>query len=198
MRKYLTISELVKEFPNIRKDDQLTDDDINTALQLGSSEVETLIGRYVEKQILAGTYVIGTDEVLIVAANSAQDTPENKMKLAAIKEGIAILAKFAIDTGYDFITGSQSMSMGAQNFSETMDFETSYARVKTRVKELLANYDFDNLLVASGSIVVQDVDAASAINDIPTPLDDETPLTEVGLLSRLTDTAYIEGVNGIS
>ncbi len=154
MKQYITTTQFKTDF--LRGADlleQMNDENILFFIGLASNRVDTLTNRFVEKAIRSGLYINTDGALTLDPAMVPEDSTveEEQAKLDAVKEAVAMLTKFGTDTGYDFIQGSIAVNLGAESFQETLDFETSIARVEKMVKELLATFDF-NVLLESGTI----------------------------------------------
>lgn len=104
-----------------------------------SSFVDNAItGGAVEKAIREGKYTNDDTGALTLV----DDTDKLEVdKLNAFKECVAMLTKFGIDTGYDFLTGSFSNGMGAENYSESLQFKQSFDDLVQVIRAQLGVYD---------------------------------------------------------
>ncbi len=152
MKKYINEQFLKNDFGYSSPD---VDNQETPALKIdfyimrASSRVDTLTGLAIEKGIRAGIYEVVNDLLQVVAAKfpDPNELATEEAKIDAVKEQIGVLTKFGIDTGYDFLTGSFSASIGSESFSDNIDFELSLKRVEAQIKEALALYDFGTILL---------------------------------------------------
>lgn len=139
------------------QNEQLTQGTILYYIKRGSSRVDTIVQEALRKGINDGIYQLDIQsniEVVDAKFPDPSDLAEEIAKIDAVKEAIGIMTKFGIDTGYDFLTGSFSASLGGESYGDTIDFEQSKETMEKQVKELLANFDFSNILIEAEQLKV--------------------------------------------
>lgn len=120
------------------------DDEIQYYIDRASQFVNgNIVGNAIVSGIREGKYKQDNEGNIVVNPQNIT-TDEAKIeteKLEAYFECVALLTKFAIDTGYDFLSGSMSRNMGGESYSENLNFQESFANLITIIKGNLANFD---------------------------------------------------------
>lgn len=121
---------------------QIDDDQIKFYIDRASQFVNgNIVGNAINAGIRDGLYSQDNEGNLVVKDQAITDLEFQNEKLEAYRECVALLAKFGIDTGYDFISGSMSRSMGSENYAETLNYQESLANLINVIKGNLSNFD---------------------------------------------------------
>lgn len=200
MKRYITVDTFKNDYLfSAINNQQLNDEQIKYAIGVASTRINSIVGGAITKGIRGGYYTY--DDINGLKLNEASITDASQLAEAkdateALFEQIGAMTKFAIDTGWDFLSGSFSTSLGAQADAETIDFEASLASLERTVKEALNIYDFSTLFFTEELDVAFFEDDTTATAGQPyVPASDRT-LTEAQLVARLTS-QWLKGDNGI-
>lgn len=153
MKRYITLTYFKNDFgySNIQDQNNLIEDkEIQFYIDRASAYIDrNILAAKIEDRLDSGVYTLTQDKLTLTDPSNPEAKKMNN-EIAAIEEAIATLAKFGLDTGYDFITGSMSRSLGEENYAETIDFENSFNKIVDTIKSSLAVYE-TNISVISGS-----------------------------------------------
>lgn len=202
MKRYITTEYFKNDYGFNAINQQVVEDDkINFFIGGASNRVNTIVGGAITKGIRDGYYTYtDADGIKLDDSKITDQTKlaEAKDATEAIKEQIATLTKFSIETGWDFLSGSFSSSIGSQSDSETIDFETSLSMIERVVREALAIYDFNTILFTSEiEISFEDENGGASKGQSGIVYSQDRPLTEAGLTNRLTDPNWTKATGGV-
>ncbi|MFW3388230.1 UNVERIFIED_CONTAM: hypothetical protein RF648_19765 [Kocuria sp. CPCC 205274] len=124
------------------KEGNITDDNIKFFIDRASQYVNgNVVGNAINAGIRNGLYEQDADGNLTIKDQTLADLDFQKEKLEAYRECVALLTKFGLDTGFDFLTGSMSRNMGGESYAETLNYTESLASLIQVIKGNLANFD---------------------------------------------------------
>lgn len=170
MKRYINKDFLTNTF-FYENENGYTDKQITMKIQQASSRVDVITKMNIEKGVDSGLYKIVNDLIELDPAKvEADDLKEAQNSVSAIREAVATYAKFALDTQYDFITGSFSQSIGSQSDSYDIDFETSLERIEKHISQLLGQYNFEALIEIANFQVTTQAEPENIFNDAANPI----------------------------
>lgn len=203
MKRYITIKQFREDYLfNAIDNQELSDEKIQYAIGVASTRVDTIVGGAIRKGIRGGYYLYADATGLTLDETKITDPmllAEAKDATEALYEQISAMTKFALDTGWDFLSGSFSTALGSQADSETIDFESSLAALERTVREALNIYDFGTLFYTEEIDVAFDDEIISGNNSGGQPYvpAGDRLLTEAAMVARLTS-QWLKGQNGIT
>lgn len=198
MKQYITAQKFLTDFKyEAVNSDQIETNKIEYYIQRASMKVDTIVGGAISKGLRDGYYKLENGNLVLDETKIEVDSlAEAKDATEALYEALGLFTKFGIDTGYDFITGTFSSSVGSQSDTEQIDFEESLQNLTRTVNEMLGIYDFNTILFGvSYAVEYEDEDDNQKQGD---PIvGNKKYLTEQGLVNRLTDSNWTQGKGGI-